>query len=165
VRVHRDRIRIWRDADCLADHPRAPDGARRRIIDPAHFALLFPAKPRAQIMLYRDILVRLGSPAPAFLSELSQRRRDRLRQEILAVYALFQTHGAASLLAAMERAAAAGVYEAAALDGLLAIPASAPLPPPPVRLTVGTPQHTIDRALGVYEAWVEVAEALPEPGR
>jgi hypothetical protein len=29
VRVHRARIRLWRDAACLAGHPRAPDGAGR----------------------------------------------------------------------------------------------------------------------------------------
>jgi len=104
VRVHRDRVRLWRDAACLADHPRAPDGARRRVIDPAHFAPLFPQRRRAQAMLYRELLLGLGGQAPAFINALSRRQRDRLREELLAVYALGEQHGMPALLAAMARA-------------------------------------------------------------
>lgn len=60
VRLHRDRVRLFRDAACLADHARAPDGARRRMVDVAHYAPLFAAKPRAQVMLYRQALLELG---------------------------------------------------------------------------------------------------------
>src|SRR5215212_2816088 len=115
VRLHRERVRIWRDTACLADHPRAPDGGRQRVIDPAHFAPLFPTKPRAQMMLYREVLLGLGGRAPAFLSELSRRHRARLREEILAVYALYEQHGAAEVLAAMALADDAGTYSADAL--------------------------------------------------
>jgi hypothetical protein len=161
VRVHRDRIRIWRDLACLADHPRAVDGARQRVIDPAHFAPLFPAKPRAQTMLYRDVLVALGEPAPAFLSELSHRQRTHLRTEMLAVYALYERHGATALLAAMAEAEVAGSYQANALAALLATSPSS-LPIPSLQL-VGVPaQREIDRALSVYESWVEIDDALPE---
>ena len=45
VRVHRERVVLWRDALLVADHARAPDGAHRRVVDPAHFAPLFPASP------------------------------------------------------------------------------------------------------------------------
>src|SRR5260370_27425682 len=38
--------------ELLAEHARAMDGARRRIVDPAHFAPLFGGKPRGQVMLY-----------------------------------------------------------------------------------------------------------------
>ena len=60
VRVHRERIVIWRDAELLAEHARAPDGAHRRVVDPAHFAPLFGRKPRGQVMLYREALLGLG---------------------------------------------------------------------------------------------------------
>jgi len=41
-RMSRDkRIVIWRDAELQAEHARAPDGAHRRVVDPAHFAPLF----------------------------------------------------------------------------------------------------------------------------
>jgi transposase len=169
VRLHRDRIRIWRDATCLADHPRAPDGARRRVLDPAHFAPLFPAKPRAQAMLYREVLLGLGGHAPAFLSELSRRHPARLREEILAVYALYERAGGVALLAAMARADTAGTYSADARALLLATawpsPAPAPTIVPSLQLVGAPPQHEVDRALSVYEAWVEIDEALPEVAR
>jgi Mu transposase, C-terminal domain len=87
VRVHRQRIAIWRDADRLAEHRRAPDGAHRRVIEPAHFAPLFGRKPRGQVMLYREVLLALGDVARAYVGELSQRQRSRLADEMLEVYA------------------------------------------------------------------------------
>jgi len=162
VRLHRARVRIWRDATCLADHPRAPDGARQRVIDPAHFAPLFPAKPRAQAMLYREVLLGLGGRAPAFLSELSRRHRARLREEILAVYALYEQAGSEALLPAMARADDAGAYTAEALTRWLTAAPAPVAAAPRLRLAGEPPQHEIDRDLSVYEAWVEVDEALPE---
>jgi transposase len=162
VRLHRERVRIWRDASCLADHPRAPDGARQRVIDPAHFAPLFPTKPRAQAMLYREVLLGLGGRAPAFLSELSRRHRARLREELLAVYALYEQTGGEALLTAMAQADDAGVYTAEALT-LWLTAAPAPVAAVPfLRLVGEPPQHEIDRDLSSYEAWVEIDEALPE---
>ena len=122
VRLHATRVRLWRDALLVADHPRAPDGARQRVIDPAHFASLFPTKPRAQVMLYREVLLNLGGRAPAFLSELSRRQPDQLRREILALYRLSEQVGAATLLTAMAQADDAGIYSAAAV-ALLVTPA------------------------------------------
>jgi len=165
VRLHRERVRLWRDAACLADHPRALDGARQRVIDPAHFAPLFPAKPRAQVMLYREVLLGLGGRAPAFLSELSRRHRAQLREEILAVYALYEQAGGAALLAAMAHADDAGVYRAEVLAGLLGAHPPLPVASPPLPQLGLPPQSEIDRDLRVYEAWVEVAEALPEVAR
>lgn len=165
VRLHRERVRIWRDATCLADHPRAPDGARQRVIDPVHFAPLFPTKPRAQVMLYREVLLGLGGRAPAFLSELSRRHRARLREEILAVYTLYEQAGAEALLAAMARADDAGMYRAETLAGLLDAPPPLPVAPPPLPRLGLPPQHEIDRDLRVYETWVEIDEALPEVAR
>ena len=162
VRIHRDRVRLWRDAACVADHPRAPDGARRRVIDPAHFAPLFPRKRRAQAMLYREVLLGLGGRAPAFLGELSRRQRDRLREELLAVYALHEGYGPAALLDAMARADAAGTYNAAALALLLTTPSPGPVASPVP--FVGLPaQAEVDRLLSSYEVWVHIDVALP-PG-
>jgi hypothetical protein len=170
IRLHRERVRIWRDTACIADHPRAPDGAHQRVIDVTHFAPLFGAKRRGQVMLYRDALLGLGEPAVTFLSELAYRCRGRLGPEVLAVYALLEQHGAAELLAAMELATAAGSYHADALRVLLARPRPAPRVAPLVLPDVPT-QAEVDRMLSVYEAWVEVDDvdaaaegrALPAP--
>ena len=162
VRLHRDRVRVWRDATLLADHPRAPDGARRRVIDPAHFAPLFPQKRRAQAMLYREILLGLGGRAPAFIAELSRRHRARLREELLAVYALYERHGAADLLAAMALADDAGTYSADALALLVDTPRLVMPAPPPLARPDWPPQAEVDRLLSVYEARVHVDIALLE---
>src|SRR5579871_5162131 len=90
IRLHRERVCIWRDRLLVAAHRRAPDGAHQRVIDPAHFAPLFARKPRAQAMLYRDVLCGLGGAAPAFLSALSRQQRARLAEELRAVYALYE---------------------------------------------------------------------------
>jgi transposase len=162
VRLHRDRGRFWRDAACIAEHPRTPDGAGRRVVAPAHFAPLFPAKPRAQALLYRELLLALGGAAPAFLTALSRRQRARLQPELLAVYALHERHGAAALLAAMARADAAGAYSADALALLLA-GAAPTAPDPPVLNLPGVPsQADVDRVPSAYEALVLVDVALAE---
>ncbi|CAA9225628.1 MAG: hypothetical protein AVDCRST_MAG26-741 [uncultured Chloroflexia bacterium] len=157
VRLHRDRVRIWRDTLCLADHPRAPDGAQQRVVDVTHFAALFPVKPRAQVMLYREALLGLGGCAPAFLSELSRRCRARLAPEILGLYALYEQCGAAALLVALERADAAGSYSADAVAALLSAGATPALAGPVVGVEAPA-QHEIDRLLSVYEAWVQIDE-------
>jgi hypothetical protein len=146
----------------VADHPRAPDGAGRRVVDPRHFAPLFPRKPRAQALLYREALLGLGGRAPAFLAALSRRQRDRLREELLAVYALYERHGPDELLAAMALADDAGAYSADALGLLLAVPRPAAPLAPPLLLPGVPPQVEVDRLLSAYEALARVDEALPE---
>lgn len=161
VRVHRDRVRLWRDGVLLADHRRAPDGARQRVVDPAHFAPLFARKPRAQAMPYREALLGLGGHAPAFLSALSQRQRDRLREEVLAIYRLYECYGADDLRAAMALADDAGSYSAAALAVLLAAPRPALRPAAVLQLPGVPSQAAVDRLLSVYERWVHVDVATP----
>ena len=162
VRVHHDRVRLWRDGVLLADHRRAPDGARQRVVDAAHFAPLFPSKPRAQAMLYREVLLGLGGRAPAFLSALSQRHRSQLPQELRAVYALYEEYGADDLLAAMALADDAGSYSAAALALLLAAPRPLVVALPALHLPGIPPQTAVDRRLSVYETWVQVDVATPQ---
>jgi transposase len=161
IRLHRERVRIYRDTVLLADHARANDGGRERLIDPTHFASLFERKPRAQAMLYRDTLLKLGEPAPAFLAALSQHQRARLQSEIRAVYALYEQYGADAVRSAMLRAVDAGTYHADALTLLLA-PQS--VSPPPLVLPGVPTQSEVDRSLAVYEAWVQVDVAQEVEG-
>ncbi len=165
VRLHADRVRIWRDTVCVADHPRCPDGARDRVVEVAHFEPVLRRKPRARAMLYRELLLGLGGRAPAYLSELSRRRRDWLSEEILGVWSLYERHGPADLLAAMALANDAGAYGADALALLLdSSPGS--LTPAPALALPGVPtQNEVDRQLAAYEAWVRVDVALEEVAR
>ena len=156
VRIHRERIVIWHDAERLAEHTRAPDGAHRRVVNPTHFAPLFGRKPRGQVMLYREALQGLGGVAQQYVSELSRRQRARLGPEVLAVYALYERCGAAELLAAMELAQAQGAFGAAYLGALVSAPVSEPRPPEAswLVLTDVPSQAEIDRDLSAYEAYV-----------
>ena len=161
VRVHRERIVIWRDAQLLAEHARARDGAHRRVVDPAHFAPLFGRKPRGQVMLYREALLGLGPVAQQYVSELSRRQRAHLGSEVLAVYALYERCGAAELLAAMELAQAQGAFGAAYLSALVSAPVPEPVPPDAwLVLPHDVPsQIDIDRELSAYEAYVWALDA------
>jgi transposase len=157
VRLHRERVLIWRDTVPLAEHRRAPAGAQRRVIEPAHFTALFARKPRAQVMLYRQALLDLGEPATSYLTEVSCRRRDRLRTEVLSIYAAWQQQGSAALLAAMTAAAQAGAYGAEYLTTLLT-PQDSPPAATSVSLLLALPgvpaQTEIDRRLSDYEVYV-----------
>jgi transposase len=160
IRLHGERVRLWHQTDGVADHPRAPDGAHRRVIDVAHFAPLFRRKPRAQVMLCRDALLGLSPLAEPFLSELSRRHRDRLGPQVLAVYALYEEFGASELLAAMALAHQAGTCSAEALALLLAQP-RVPRAVPPLVLPGVPSQAAIDRPLSHYEALVCVEAGTP----
>jgi len=171
VRVHRERIVIWRDAERLAEHARVPDGAHRRVVDPAHFAPLFGRKPRAQVMLYREALLELGPVAASYVGELSRRQRARLGDEILGLYALYERHGAGALVAAMALATAQGAYGVASLQAVIAPPSPArevitPLASPtglqPSLLALADlpPQAEVDRALSSYESYVWIPDRV-----
>ena len=175
VRVHRDRMVIWRDTTRLAAHRRAPDGAHQRVVEPEHYSLLFAKKPRAQVMLYREALLQLGQTARWYMSELSHRRRSWLREEVVGIYTLYQQVGAERLLAMMAYATERSAYgvdylralmelaERPAWPALLAplpaglVPATAAAAPVAlVGLLGGPPQDEVDRALDVYEHYVQV---------
>jgi transposase len=155
VRLHRQRVRIWQGLTCLAGHPRAADGAHKRVIDPDHFAPQFGRKPRARVMLYRAVLWELGPAAEAFVSGLSYRYRAALAPQVLAVYALYREFGAEALLAAMCQADRAATYSAEALRRLLIL-AEPAVPVAPLALAGVPAQCEVDRPLSHYEALVEV---------
>lgn len=162
VRRHRDRVVVWRDTVFLADHRRAPDGAHQRVVNPEHFAALFPKKPRAQTMLEREALLGLGGSAVAYVSELSRRRRERLGEEVAALYALYAQYGPQPLLAAMAQAHQTAIYGADYLKLLLAAPAAGSSG---IAILPDTPsQAEIDRQLSSYEAWVNVDVPLEGDG-
>src|SRR3990170_3929228 len=162
VRMHRDRVVIWRDMVFLAAHCRAPDGAHQRVVAPDHFAPLFAKKRRAQMMLEREALLRLGGSAVTYVSEVSRRRRERLGEEVAALYTLYQQYGQQPLLEAMAQAHQGAIYGADYLKLLLGTPAVAIsgaliLPDTP-------PQTEIDRLLSSYEAWVTIDVPLGRDG-
>ena len=161
ARLYRTQVGVFHNTEEVARHRRVPDGAQRRVINPDHFHSLFTKKPRAQVMLYRQTLLDLSPEAHEYVTAVSHRRRERLREEILATYALFMLHGRDVLVGAMEQADARGIYGAEYLEAILTA-ASTPMvlhPPLPVDLPS---QEQVDRHLEQYEAFVTVsAGGLP----
>ena len=160
VRVHRERVVIWRDTVSLADHKRAPDGAHQRVVVPEHFAPLYAKKPRARVMLQRQALLDLGGTAASFVAELSRRQRDRLAAEITTLYALYERFGQPALLAAMAKAQQVSIYRADYLGLLLA--AAGPNEPGALALPEVPPQSQVDRLLSSYEEWVSGGDSSKE---
>ena len=154
VRKHRDRVAIWRDLTLLAEHPRAPDGAHQRIIAPEHFAPLFAKKRRAQTMLEREALLRLGGGVGAYVSEVSRRHRERLDEEIAAIYDLYEQYGQQALMAAIAQAHQARIYGADYLRLLLAGPVA--VTSQKLILSDTPAQTEVDRLLSSYEVWVTI---------
>jgi hypothetical protein len=87
---------------------------------------------------------------------VSRRRRDRLRAEVLELYALFEQHGAERLSGAMAAAHGAGAYDAEYVRALLAEDAPADVRAPRLRLVVPDvpAQEEVDRLLSSYEVFV-----------
>jgi hypothetical protein len=137
------------------------------VVEPSHFAPLFGRKPRAQVMLYREALLGLGSIATRYVSELSRRHRARLAPEVLTIYGLYQRRGLAALLSAMAQADRQGAYGAAYLEALLEAPhrlAGQPSGSPPILLVPSVPsQAEVDRNLSSYEVYVHITDVLAEP--
>ncbi len=160
LRIHAERVRIWRATLLLADHRRAKEGAHRRIIDPGHFQALFPQKRRAQVMLYRAALLERDAIAAAYVSEVARRRRATLRGEILSLYQLLEEHGAARVIAALREATAAGADGEEYVGALLreeTDPSAVRSGGPPLPLPDVPPQGEIDRLLSSYEEFVDGA--------
>jgi transposase len=157
ARMHQERMVVFHDTMLVASHRRSPDGAGERIVDPAHFQPVFGQKPRAQVMLYRDALLRLGDGAAQYISEVSHRRRDHLREEMLGIYALLERHGADAVVAVMKQAAAHGAYGVEYLEALLPPTAASARPLAALPLAGVPAQDEIDRALSLYEAFVTVS--------
>jgi transposase len=159
VRLHRQRLAIWRDGQCLAEHPRVAKGSHKRVRQAQHYGPILARKRRARLMMEREELLELGGVASAYLATLSRRRRQELADQIATVYCLYQEHGTQALLEAMARAQGSRVWDADYLKHLLSsnggkdtlegldLPA----------------QSQVDRELRHYEAWVVLAPRLASP--
>jgi transposase len=156
ARLYRTQVGIFHNTGEVARHRRAPDGAQRRVINADHFHSLFTKKPRAQIMLYRQALLELSPEAGQYVTEVSHRRRERLREEILATYALFMLHGRDALVDVMEQADARGIYGAEYLEAILAAASTSRMLHPVLPVDLPS-QEQVDRHLEQYEAFVTVS--------
>jgi hypothetical protein len=156
ARLRRYEVYIFSNMQEIARHRRASDGERRRVIIPEHFKPLFTKKPRAQVMLYRQALMELSPQAESYMSEVSYRRRGRLRDEVLATYMELMLYGRKALADAMAEADRLGMYGNEYLQVLLWEGLPDRLPPPPLTLNLPA-QDQVDRGLDQYEPFVVVS--------
>lgn len=164
ARIHAHHIDLWVDQECVATHVRRPPQHGRFII-PAHFASVFPTKPRGRSMVYRDWLIGLSAVAEQYVAAICQKRRADMHTQMIALYDLAQASGQADFLAALELAAEQQMYGAEYLRAILS--AETPraldsLPPNPLQALVPT-QAAVERPLAVYEQYVANREQLDDP--
>jgi transposase len=146
VRLLRDLLRISRDGVLLAEHARLT-GTGQRHRDPNHYAPALTHRPRARLVLDRERLCALGPEVTAYVTVISQRRRQVLAEELAACLALEAQLGAEGL----RRAAAACVARHTCGAEYLTLFAGAE---PALTLPHVPDQAAVDRDLAVYEAFV-----------
>lgn len=152
VRIHEQLVRIYDDATLVAEHRRS-FGRKERVIEPVHFEPVFEKRPRARVMLYRDVLSKLDPQVERFLSELCRRRRGQFGPQILSLYRLWQRHGEEEFLAAVDLALEQATPAAEYVEALLEVPP--PKRPIPLISVPGVPQQeAVDRSLELYERFV-----------
>jgi transposase len=146
VRVLREGIRISRDGQLLAEHPRlAGTGQRRR--EPAHYQPALAERPRARLVLEREQLCALGPEVTAYVTTISQRRRRVLADELAACTSLLTTQGADRLRQATAACVTRGTCGAEYLQLFAGTEPALSLPDVPT-------QPEVERDLALYEAFV-----------
>lgn len=153
VRVHAKSIRVYDDDNLVAEHSRCFE-KRQRLVVPEHFEEVFKVRPRARVMVYRDILVKMGEDVSDYISELCRRRRDNFGPDILALYRQREVHGEEEFRAATSLALEQRLFGAEYVEALLRFPESVPVIPVLVLDDVPV-QAEIDRNLRSYERFVE----------
>lgn len=151
LRLRRDWVDAYWEDKLVARHPRAPHRQQLPIIIPEHFDPIFASKPRAQVMVYRDFLVKQDKSVASYISELCQRLRGEFGPHILAMYKLLGEFGANQLGVACAIAGEHSAYGVEHLANLLNPPRPV-ITPKPLDLNV-PPQSEIDRELQIYESF------------
>ncbi len=169
ARIHQHRVDLFVHDQLVASHPRH-QGRNARIVEPAHFELAFPKKPRARVMVYRDWLVGLSPSSSAYISVICRKRRSEMEEQILTLYTTAQRLGTADFLCALELATEQQLYGAEYIQAIaqsvqVAQVSTSSTLAPPTRLTsqvtaqtaqnpVHPGQQEIERDLAQYECYV-----------
>lgn len=151
LRLRRDWVDAYWEDKLVARHPRAAHRQQLPIIIPEHFDPIFPSKPRAQVMVYRDFLVKQDKSVASYISELCHRLRGEFGPHILGMYKLLGEFGANQLGVACAIAGEHTAYGVEHLANLLNPPRPV-ITPKPLELDV-PPQSEIDRELQIYESF------------
>jgi transposase len=168
ARIHQHRIDLYVHDQLVASHKRHW-GRNARIVDPAHFELAFPKKPRARVMIYRDWLVGLSPSSAAYISVICRKRRSEMEEHILSLYQTAQRLGTGDFLCALELAAEQQLYGAEYIEAITSatsVPSVTPAihtrgqypthpqHPQSTKYATHPTQQEIERDLAQYECYV-----------
>jgi len=92
VRVHPERIRIYHEGEKVADHPRS-SGRKERVREPDHYEPTFEKKPRAEVMLYREELLKLNHGIADYVERVVRKNVADQRPHVIGMYDLLEEHG------------------------------------------------------------------------
>jgi len=92
VRVHPERIRIYHEGEKVADHPRS-SGRKERVREPDHYEPTFEKKPRAEVMLYREELLKLNHGISDYVERVVRKNVADQRPHVIGMYDLLEEHG------------------------------------------------------------------------
>jgi hypothetical protein len=152
VRVTKNQVKIFDDSKLIAFHERSY-GRKQRIRKPEHFENTLSKKPRAKVMVYREILCDLSPKMLEFVSILCMKNRNGMNSEILKLYDLFIKYGKAELLTAIELSMTHNAIGTCYVETLLRKPESGYICPE-LKIKNAPDQSQIDRDLKVYEKFV-----------
>lgn len=152
VRATASQVRVFDDQVCVAEHRRCYL-RNKRIRERSHYEEVLKRKPRARVMLYRDELVELGGPVRHYVAVVCRRLRDQLARQVLDLHHLWQAHGTAAFIAAVDTLLAQEVFGAEYVGALLARPPEE-WPMAVAWLQTVPTQQTVDRDLALYERYV-----------
>jgi len=152
VRATAGAVRVFKDQTLVAEHRRCYL-RYKRIRERSHYEEVLQRKPRARVMLYRDELVAIAVSVKSYVTTICRRIRDQLAPQMLELHRLWQTHGTAPFIAAVDTLLAAQVFGAEYVGTLLSRPVTEWAQA--VTWLRGVPaQVAVDRDLALYERYV-----------
>ena len=117
LRISRDAVSIFLDADHLATHPREPLNGQYSVLPEQRHELL--GKRGARPYSKRQLLADLCPAAEWFVTELRHRRPEAWTDDIDKAYRLLERHGDEALRSALVESSRRGVVGAEYLEAIL----------------------------------------------
>ena len=157
VRVHPERIRIYHEGKKVADHPRS-FGRKERVREPDHYEPTFEKKPRAEVMLYREELLKLNHGIADYVERVVRKNVADQRPHVVGMYDLLEEYGREKLSKLCRQCADRNLYgidylKACLEDGDKLEAEQTDNQQEELTLTGLPDQGEVDRDMSAYEKW------------
>jgi len=163
VRVHPERIRVYHEGKKVADHKRS-SGRKERIREPEHYKPTFKKKPRAQVMLHREKLLKLNHGISDYVEKVVRKNVANQRPHVVGMYDLLEEHGKEKLSKLCRKCADRNLYGIDYLKAYLEdgdkLEAERPDDQQQKLTLTGLPDQTeVDRSMDAYERLAKGGDA------